>query len=131
MSDSMPTQTPPIANVTEQVCVPCQMPPVEAQSQKSATAQMEPTLLPPQSEGKTAGGVTAWQNSQKITALWSNNANRNVWAYVANVGWKKMADNSDSAVVAFNVLAAHAKLKGSTVNYRDEADGKVHEIYVW
>lgn len=131
MSYAMPSQTPPSAEASL-VCEPCQMPPVEmAVTAASVESQMEPTLVPPQTEAKTDTGVTAWQNNQKITALWSNNANRNVWAYVANVGWKKMADNSDSAAMAFNILAAHARTKASVVNYRDEADGKIYEMYVW
>ncbi|HEY9643180.1 MAG TPA: hypothetical protein V6C57_22010 [Coleofasciculaceae cyanobacterium] len=131
MSDSMPIQTPPPAAATESVCTPCQVPPAAVATRESAAEQMEPSLLPPQVTQDQSEGVTAWQNSQKITALWSNNANRNAWAYIANVGWKKMADNSDSAVVAFNVLAAHAQMKGTVVSYREEADTKIHEIYVW
>jgi glycine cleavage system protein P-like pyridoxal-binding family len=128
MSDSMPIQTPPQVKAAESVCMPYQVPPVAL---ATAEEQMEPSLLPPQVDKDQAEGITAWQNGQKITALWSNNANRNSWVYVANIGWKKLADNSDSAVVALNVLAAHAQLKGTVVNYREDADTKIHEIYVW
>jgi glycine cleavage system protein P-like pyridoxal-binding family len=125
----MPVQTPPQAEAVESACTPCQVPPAAATT-SSTVDPMEPSLLPPQVT-QQSGGITAWQNNQKITAMWSNNANRNTWAYVANVGWKKLADNSDSAVVALNVLATHAQLKGTVVNYREDADTKIHEIYVW
>lgn len=88
MSYAMPSQTPP-ASEASLVCEPCQMPPVEMAIAAAAEISMEPTLVPPQTEAKTDTGITAWQNNQKITALWSNSANRNVWAYVANIGWKK------------------------------------------
>jgi len=29
------------------------------------------------------------------------------------------------------MLSAHALEKGSVVNYREESDGMIHEIYVW
>lgn len=78
-----------------------------------------------------AAGVSAWQNSKKINALWSINQNRNSWVGVEGVGWKKLANNSDSAIVALTMLAAHARAKGSLVNYREESDGMIYEMYVW
>lgn len=76
-------------------------------------------------------GITAWQNTKKINNLWCINQNRNVFVGVQGIGWKKLADNSDSAIVAFTMLSAHALEKGSTVNYREEADTKIHEMYIW
>jgi hypothetical protein len=94
-----------------------------------------PTAEPP-SAG--AGGVAAaavgasvWVNNKKINALWAINENRNSWIGVAGVGWVKLANNSDSAIVAFTTLGANARLTQGSVNYRQEADGMIHEIYVW
>jgi hypothetical protein len=87
-----------------------------------------PALLP--TEG-AASGVTAWQNSKKITGLWSINQNRNSWVHVDGIGWKKLANNSDSAIVALTLLGAHAREKGTNVNYREESDGMIREMYVW
>jgi hypothetical protein len=75
--------------------------------------------------------ITTWQNNKKINALWCINQNRNVFVGVPGIGWKKLADNSDSAIVALTMLSAHAFEKGSIVNYRDEGDTKIHEMYVW
>ena len=97
---------------------------------RSGGSETAPSLEPP-AEAAGGGGVTAWNNNKKITALWGINQNRNSWVHVDGVGWKRLADNSDSAVVALTILGAHAKQTGATVNYRDEADGKIHEIYVW
>lgn len=81
--------------------------------------------------GDAVSGITAWQNNKKINALWSINQNRNSWIGVEGIGWKKLANNSDSAIVAFTMLAAHAFEKGSVVHYREENDGMIHETYVW
>ncbi len=87
-----------------------------------------PSLQPAASVGV---GVTAWLNDKRITGLWSLNQNRNSWIYVNGIGWKKLANNSDSAIVALSMLSAHAREKDSAVNYREESDGMIREIYVW
>lgn len=102
----------------------------------SAAAPAEPTALPPAAAAEIEGGVGAvgastWVNGKKVNALWAINQNRNSWVGVAGVGWVKFANNSDSAIVAFTMLGANAKLTQGTVNYRQEADGMIHEIYVW
>lgn len=88
-----------------------------------------PMLRPPD-EGLGAG-ISAWLNNKKITGLWGKNQNRNSWAHIAGIGWKRLANNSDSAIVALTMLCAHAREKDSVVNYREEADGMIHEMYVW
>ena len=92
------------------------------------TAHAAPSL--PISAGVTEG-ISAWQNNKRFTALWSINQNRNSWVGVDGIGWKKLANNSDSAIVSLTMLCSHAREKGSVVNYREEADGMIYEIYVW
>jgi hypothetical protein len=81
--------------------------------------------------GAGAIGATVWVNNKNINALWSINENRNSWVGVAGVGWVKLANNSDTAVVALTMLGANAKLTQGIVNYRQESDGMLHEMYVW
>ena len=81
-------------------------------------------------EEVAAAGISAWQNNKRITALWSINQNRNSWIGVSGMGWKKLANNSDSAVVALTMLSSHAREKNSVVNFREDG-GLVREIYVW
>ena len=76
-------------------------------------------------------GASVWVPGKKINALWTINENRNSWVSVAGTGWVKLANNSDSAIVAFTMLGANAKVTQGSVSYRQEADGMVHEIYVW
>jgi len=99
-------------------------------SSASAAGDAMPTALPPET-AVGAGGVTTWQSGKIVTALWSINQNRNAWLSFSGVGWKKLANNSDTAVVALNILGASARLTQTQVNYRDEADGMIHEMYVW
>lgn len=82
-------------------------------------------------EQEVTGGIAAWQNNKRITGLWSINQNRNSWVGISGVGWKKLANNSDTAIVALTMLSAHAREKNSPVNYRTEKDGMIHEMYVW
>ncbi len=89
-----------------------------------------PSMAPP-TEQLVAMGVTAWVGDKRVNALWGINQNRNSWVSVAGIGWKKLANNSDTAVVALTTLAAHARLMQSSYNYREEADGMIHECYVW
>lgn len=119
-----------------EVSMPSEMPPPSAEEAVSAVGQaptMEgmgdtaPSL--PVEEGAISG-ITAWQNNKRITALWSINQNRNSWIGVSGMGWRKLANNSDSAVVALTMLCSHAREKNSVVNFREEG-GMVREIYVW
>ncbi|HWB02106.1 MAG TPA: hypothetical protein VG796_03715 [Verrucomicrobiales bacterium] len=96
----------------------------------SAIGDAGPSIRPAEGGG-AAAGITAWLNNKRITALWSINQNRNSWAHVEGIGWKRLANNSDSAIVALTMLAAHAREKASVVNYREESDGMIREMYVW
>jgi hypothetical protein len=100
----------------------------------TAAAPAAPTAEPPAAaEGGAAGaiGASVWVNNKKINALWAINENRNSWVSVAGVGWVKLANNSDSAIVALTMLGANARHTQGVVNYRQEADNMIHEMYVW
>jgi hypothetical protein len=88
-----------------------------------------PSVLP--TSAGVSAGITAWQNNKRVTGLWSINQNRNSWVFIDGVGWRKLANNSDSAIVSLTMLGSHAREKNSVVNYREEADGMVYEMYVW
>jgi hypothetical protein len=95
-----------------------------------ATSNDAAPTLPVGADGVSAA-IGAWNNNKRITALWSINQNRNAWIHVDGVGWKRLSTASESGIVALARLTAHARERNSAVNYRDEADGMVHEIYVW
>lgn len=107
---------------------------LEQQTGVSAAAAGEerPSMEPPAAVSATAeGAATAWFNNKKVNALWCINQNRNSYVSIAGVGWRKLANNSDTAVVALTMLAGAARLSQGPVNYRQEADNMIHEMYVW
>lgn len=90
----------------------------------------EPTLEPP-SAAVTGDGVGLWVSNKQIDALYSTYAARFSWMHVAGGLWRRFSPVSDSGVAALALLAAHARDRGRPVNYREEADQLVHEMYVW
>jgi hypothetical protein len=110
---------------------PTLMPPLQDSSSGSTDAGATAPSFTPATLAAATGAIAAWNNDKRVSALWSINQNRNSWVYVSGVGWKKLANNSDSAVVALTILAAHAKQTQTTFTYRDEADGMIHETYLW
>ena len=134
-SAAMPSQSPPEEQATSStIGEGAQSRPNPLTSEEMASAAQfaasasAPTAQPPQA----AGGVTAtWQSNKTINALWSINENRNVYASVAGVGWVKLLNSSDNIIMQLAALTANAKETGGLVSYRTEADGMMHEIYVW
>lgn len=125
-----PTALPPAGgiNASSEGSAPTDLPPGLAAGGEASSSSV-PTLSPTASV--SSGEITAWQNDKRINALWSIYENRNVFVGVTGVGWKKLANNNDTAIVAFTLLSGSARLTQTPVNYRDEADGMIHEMYVW
>lgn len=93
-----------------------------------------PVLLPPGTAGATAAvtGVTGtWTSGVMVDATWSINETRNAYFHVAGGAWKKIFNGTDGAFTALVTLAAQAKQTGHQMAIREEADGMVHEIYLW
>lgn len=107
--------------------------PSEALLKEAKASRMGSETAPSQMPvGEAMQGITAavWHSNKKITALWSNNGNRNVWVAIADVGWRKLADNSDSAIVALTIIMSHAFQTNRTANLMEE-DGQIRQVYVW
>jgi hypothetical protein len=125
-----PTHVPSVASVIGQEFADAPLPVEDIEGQQAAAEPMAPTLEPP--AARAAEGITGtWISGKKVSMLWANSANRNVWLALTDVGWRKFADNSDSAAMAFTILAANAKATQGQVSVREESDGKIYEIYVW
>ena len=92
-----------------------------------------PTIIPAaETEAVTEeDGITAWHTGKKITALWCNSSNRNAYASVEGIGWRRLANTNDGAHLSLTMLAAHAEQTGANCNIRIESDNMIHEIYVW
>lgn len=133
-TEARPTQAPPSAadRRGRQVAESQSSPPKMSQEARAALALAQQQLAASTPDTVSAvGEVAAWLNNQTLAWLWAINQNCNSWVGVSGVGWVKLSNSSDSGIVALTVLAAHAKQSGAIVNYRQEADGMIHEMYVW
>ncbi len=100
---------------------------------ETVTAQA-PVLTPPGTAGSTAAvtGVTGtWTSGVMVDATWSINETRNAFFHVAGGGWKKIFNGTDGAFMALTTLVTQAKQTGHQIAIREEADGMVHEVYLW
>lgn len=92
-----------------------------------------PMAQPPGVTESAVGlAVTAvWKTGVTVDGLWTVNQPRNAFMHVVGVGWKKLYSATDAAFTALTTLASQARQTGKTINYREESDGMVHEIYLW
>ena len=97
------------------------------------TKSDRPTLEPParQASGGAESALGAWNNGQHVVGTFGTANDQNQWLNISGVGWKKIINTSSSANMALTILGNHARLMNTVINYRDEADGMVHEIYAW
>lgn len=104
------------------------------QQATAVVAEGVPTLAPPAEVAEAeaaAEAVTAWHTGVKVTALWVNAAQRNAYAAVEGLGWRRITPANDSAFHAVTAMLSHAKQLGRSVNVRVESDNQIHEVYLW
>jgi len=83
-------------------------------------------------QAEAAAAVTGtWRTGVTVNALWSINEVRNAWMHVSGLGWRKLYNGRDGSFRALVALASHARQTGRPINFREEADGMVYEIYAW
>lgn len=78
-----------------------------------------------------AVAVGVWHTGVTVDALWAASQPRNAFMHVVSIGWKKLYNGTDAAFTALVTLASQARQTGRTINYREESDGMVHEIFLW
>lgn len=71
-----------------------------------------------------------WLEKKQITGLWCINQERNAYAYVDGVGWRKISAESDSIFLGMLELLTGAKGSKSPVKLRVEND-VIKEVYVF
>jgi hypothetical protein len=100
-----------------------------AEAAGTGTLAAEPTLQP--GAAVSADGIGLWQTNKQVDALYATYAARFSWMHVSGGPWRRFSPVSDSGVAALALLAAHARDRGRPVNFREEADQLIHEMYVW
>ena len=63
--------------------------------------------------------------------MWCINQTRNAFLHVKGGAWKKIYNGSDYAFTALTTLASQARQTAKPISFREEADGMVHEIYLF
>lgn len=137
-----PTQTPPGINFGDGGTTRVETQPTISDAAAAGAAEQAPqapTAQPPAvaaaaatAAGGTAEAITgAWHYNLTVDALWAVNETRNAFMRVVGIGWKKLYNGSDGSFTALSTLASQARQTGKQISYRDEADGMVHEIYLW
>ncbi len=98
---------------------------------RTGAAVATPTMTPPGTAGTASAGAAGSISGQQVTALWSNESNRNSWMYMATAGWKKLSNLSDGGSSNLAQLAASARQTGSAPYVFDDATGLITTMYVW
>lgn len=73
---------------------------------------------------------TGWLNSVKVTGLWTIDQDRNAWAYLGGIGWRRIAFDNDNLFIDMLTQLSAAKLGKSNVNIYQEA-GIIKQVYVF
>jgi len=72
---------------------------------------------------------TGWLNNTRVIGLWTIDQDRNAWAYLSGIGWRKIAWDNDNIFFDLLRLLAAAKEGARPVNvYQDNA--VIKQIYV-
>jgi len=134
MTDTVPTHLPPAE--TARLPLKAELVALTATELKQLPVAAAGVMTPVQAvEGvakqATAAKATTWQSGKTIVNQWTINQDRNSWIGVAGIGWQKLSTASDSGCVALTMLSSNALISKASVSYRQEADGMVHEIYVF
>jgi C1A family cysteine protease len=73
---------------------------------------------------------TGWLNNTRVVGLWANDAERNAWAYLQDVGWRRIAFDNDTIFISMLSQLAAAKAASRPVNvYQDSS--VIKQIYVF
>ncbi len=72
---------------------------------------------------------TGWLNNVKVVGLWAIDQDRNAWAYLSGVGWRKIAPTNDNIFFDFLRQLAAAKEGGRPINVY-QANGLITQLYV-
>jgi C1A family cysteine protease len=73
---------------------------------------------------------TMWLNNVRVVGLWSIDQDRNAWAYLNTIGWRKIAWDNDNIFFDLLRLLAAAKEGGRPINVYED-NGVIKQIYVF
>ncbi|MCU1679645.1 MAG: peptidase [Amycolatopsis sp.] len=77
-----------------------------------------------------AVNLRSWTGSTPVLGLWSNDSDRNTWAYLQNLGWLHLAADDEAINKAMLIELVAAKQGGRPVNAFNN-NGTIIETYVF
>jgi hypothetical protein len=109
-----------------------QAPATGAGAVAAAIAAAQPSLDPPGTPGAARAVIDAGIFSNvRVLSLFSSGHSMNGYGFLEGVGWRRFATTNPSAHVNLGLLASGAREQGFATPVRHEADGQIHEIYLW
>jgi hypothetical protein len=92
-----------------------------------------PTFVPPLPMPSAIEVVskdpTLWR-AQPVGGLWTIDQNMTGWLWFQE-SWIRVSDATESGLMAMMMIAASGKETGTPCLFRQEADGEIHELYVF
>ena len=79
--------------------------------------------------GATGVNLTMWQNNATVRGLWTNNSDRNAWAYINTLGWRKVAADNDTIHHVMLAQLISAKANNRPVNLFEQGS-TIKQVYV-
>jgi len=72
---------------------------------------------------------TGWIRNTRIIGLWTNNSDRNAYAYVQNLGWRRISPDNDNIHIDMLTQLTAAKASGRRVDLYQESS-VIKQVYV-
>jgi C1A family cysteine protease len=72
---------------------------------------------------------TGWIYNARVTGLWAINHDRNAWAYISGLGWRKVSPDNDNIFLDMLAGLAAAKAANRPVNIYQK-NGVIEQLYV-
>lgn len=73
---------------------------------------------------------TEWLNNKKVLGLWTIDQTRNAWAYIQDIGWRRVAFDNDNIFFDLLNLLVTAKTANRPCNIYQNA-GVITQVYVF
>ncbi|HEX8069718.1 MAG TPA: C1 family peptidase [Pyrinomonadaceae bacterium] len=72
---------------------------------------------------------SGWINNKKVVGLWATDQTRNAWAYIQDIGWRRVAPDNDNVFFDMLTLLCTAKSSNRPVNVLQD-QGVLKQVYV-
>jgi len=72
---------------------------------------------------------SGWERNKRVIGLWAINEDRNAWAYISDLGWRRISFDNDNIFLDMLAQLTAAKAGSRRVDIRQES-GVIKELYV-